>query len=310
MAVLFTNKRLHVGHRYRDWADVWYEPIGEPDDEGNVEFGLFTHPRGGPKRREPMDGEVAWNPYYDHANSESKKFAEKKRIQKQFLHDAYEYLAEGDPDKVQYLEEKHNNEDGDFVRWNSWFKHARKYKKVKMRTRVTRKKRRLATAKEAGIGEDDIEVNSDTSDDSAYDSEEEAAGGAESVKFPRTPESKPRNTEMNRKRKMGNDLGSGRQDSILPDGTKEPRLDRRERHTDGDIFMSGGLDAYSPNHGHADRNVSLSSLVYTINGRDLDEEEAFEQARQASMSQAPFGDFDARSQDDRGNPGLGGTHHN
>lgn len=111
MPIKFTFNRLHVGYIAKDWADVWYEPVGEPNAEGEAETGLYKiTTRNSAKRdaqyREPMEGEVKWHPHFDPANCESKSKGEKSRLQKQFLTDAYRYLAERNPETIRSLEDR------------------------------------------------------------------------------------------------------------------------------------------------------------------------------------------------------------
>lgn len=140
--VSFSRGRMLVGWRTRDWSKVFYERIGEPDEDGAAELGLFCYPRGSPGRREPMEGEVKWLPHYDVANSESSTKRERIEMQKQFLTDAHRYLNTGDQASLTALEEELNQPG--FSRWNSWFDEAKKWKRKNVRTRRKRRAARSA----------------------------------------------------------------------------------------------------------------------------------------------------------------------
>ena len=116
-------------------SDVWYEPQGEPEEDGEVDISLYSLSTGGKQPREPLESEVMWLPHFDWQSCEAKTVADKKRLQKQFLSDAWHYLEAKDPNRVKYLEKKFD--DPNTPRWRSWFVRAKKYKAAKMRKKVS-----------------------------------------------------------------------------------------------------------------------------------------------------------------------------
>lgn len=89
-----------IAHR----SQVWYDPIGEPDDDGGVEFGLYRYPAGEPGKREPMKGMVQWLPYFDPDTLDSSDRKEKKEIQKQLLYDTWVLLGAASREELEETE--------------------------------------------------------------------------------------------------------------------------------------------------------------------------------------------------------------
>lgn len=238
--ILFDKKknasfgRLHVGYRASHWTKVWYQPApeAEVDDDGTVEIGLFKLSTGGATRREPMMGEVVWLPHFELKVFKSTKNAEKERLQMQYLYDAWRYLNEPDPHQVLQLEQEL---DDPFNRqWQSWFEDAKKWKSSKLRRRSKRRTARTVAVRSAGIDLDNVEVNSDTSEDSAYESEEDL------FVRDKEPIGPPGSTG---KRKAGGN-GGGPPNKKSPNKSKSSPGDKakpRGRASDQDVPISGGL---------------------------------------------------------------------
>lgn len=175
MSIRFTRKRLHVGFRARDWHDVWLQPAMDEiqtNPEGEAEIMLYSYTIGKAGTREPMEGEVKWHPLFDIRNCESDKIAERARLQKRFLADAYKYLVETDPEAVRTLEEELDQPG--FSRWQTWFREAKKFKKTQMKQRDSRLRTRIQAARAGGLSQAEAqkEINSDTTD-SAYESDDD-----------------------------------------------------------------------------------------------------------------------------------------
>ena len=113
---------------------MWFAPEGEPNDEGEVEIDLFRFSTGDKDYREPLESEVIWHPHFDPGHCEANNAKDRKRLQKRFLSDAWHYLAATDIAQVRYLEGEMNHPD--WPRWRSWFTHAKKFKRTRMRLRV------------------------------------------------------------------------------------------------------------------------------------------------------------------------------
>ena len=209
---------MHVGYRLKDWSDVWYEPASEPDIEGEAKIGPFKLTTGEPGRRELYEGEVAWHPPFDEKRCESSKYSDKKKMQKQFLTDAYLYLAEKDLEIVRQMEE--DLDQPSFSRWQAWFSQARKWKKKKrIAKEAARRRRRRKVVRDGGMSEAEIEENSDSeSSDSAYESDGMESGSIEARKSGMPPP-KQRPTKANGKR-IATKKGSGSRKS----GPKKPKL--------------------------------------------------------------------------------------
>ncbi|KAK4550498.1 hypothetical protein LTR36_000077 [Oleoguttula mirabilis] len=129
MSVLFRYHRLAVGIREKDCTLVWYQPIVNDDGEvqeadGTAEIDLFRFVVGEPGYREPMEGEIAWFPWYDPDRFPSKKKQERLRLQKQFLNDAYKYCNAKDAAVVRELETELDYPE--YRRWDAWFEEAKK----------------------------------------------------------------------------------------------------------------------------------------------------------------------------------------
>lgn len=272
MSIRFTHGRLHVGYRKKDWSDVWTEPAkneeGKQDiymnEEGEPEIMLyrFTLGKAGCKE-ELMDGEVKWHPLFDDANCESSKRIARHRMQKQFLTDAYKYLAEKDPERVRALEE--DLDQPGFSRWQTWFKEAKKFKKTQMRQRDNRRQTRVQQATEAGATEFEIrkQVSSDTSD-SAYESdEEERVGTRRSTTHMPPPPRRP-----NKRKTAKNGVGGWKS------GTKKQRLSNisngSNQHRASSLLMSGGRGNRSASVESSNSRV-LGGNISTSEGRIDDE---------------------------------------
>ena len=87
-----------------DWSQVWYDPIGEPDDEGGAEYGLYRYPTGEPGKREPMKGTVMWLPFFDPDSFESGTKKERTSMQEQVLFDTWNLLGAASLEEVDEIE--------------------------------------------------------------------------------------------------------------------------------------------------------------------------------------------------------------
>ncbi|EME48230.1 hypothetical protein DOTSEDRAFT_51443 [Dothistroma septosporum NZE10] len=227
--------RLHVGFRAADWTKVWYEPDpdGNEDPDGFVGPKLYKLSSGAEQRREPMFGEVVWLPHFNIKHFASGQKREKERLHAQYLHDAWRYLSETNPDQVRQLEEE--LDDPKYRHWQGWFDEAKKWKSSRLRQRVKRRRSREAAAQSAGINVREVEVTSDTSDDSTYESDEDPFIRDKSTRHP-----PPR---ASTKRKAGGG-GGGPPRKKSPNKSKSSPGDKshhRSRVDDQDLPMSGGL---------------------------------------------------------------------
>ncbi|KAK5128839.1 hypothetical protein LTR85_000172 [Meristemomyces frigidus] len=263
MSVLFRNNRLGVGLREKDCTIVWYEPIigedGKEEEDGTADIALFRFDTGEPGYREPMEGEIAWFPWYDPDRFPSKKKAERLRLQKQFLSDAHKYCNAKDAAAVRRLEiELHYPE---YRRWDAWFAEARKWKRPKMKQRVNRRKAREMTATAAGV--DDADINSDTSEDSAYESESEVRARVSKKRGNMAPPPRPSGAGGKRKAKDSGPKGK-KQAPKRPKPNTSNRSSLASNHqSPSPLFMSGGLGS---------RRASLGRHS-TISGSSLDQDE-------------------------------------
>lgn len=98
------------------------------------DFSLFQYRAGEEQPREPLPAEVGWLPHFDPALCEvrgNNTKSQREKLQKQFLSDAYIFLAARDPKHIKDLEKKLHNPE--FRRWQSWFEEAKKFKKKQRR---------------------------------------------------------------------------------------------------------------------------------------------------------------------------------
>lgn len=248
MVVLFTRGRLHVGFRRRDWTDVWYEPAGDADSNGGRDIGLFRLTTGD-REREPQPGEVHWHPAFDVNNCESKTFRERLNMQRQFLADAHEYLAELDVDRVRELEEQLH--DRHFIRWDKWFEHAKKYKRTKMKQRESRRNK----GKESDSAED--------AEDSTYQSEAEQQRNAQTA-----AERMPPPDHLPNKRKRAKTLRDGRKAISKKFGSKSSFPHGRRPSP---MFMSGGLGEPAENEDVEDDHAPRYGPDRTQSGDELED---------------------------------------
>ena len=240
MIAIFKHKRLHVGFRAKDWADVWMEPVGDIDDEGEADFGLFRFTTGDKGYREPMRGEVVWHPHFDPKRCEADTKPDRESMQRQFLTDAYLYLSEKDSGKAKELEAKMDQPG--FSRWQTWFQHAKKFKNQKMK-----EKRRRDLARKAG---DD---NVSDSEDSTYESGEEENGRESHSQMPPPPN--PRT-----KRKAPSNFHSSRPTNpkrSRPEKSASRKTQSTQSHLD--LQMSGAL-------GSRDNTRRRGSIADSANG--------------------------------------------
>lgn len=283
MVVLFKHERLHVGFRQRDWSDVWYEPLGDEDPDGGASIGLFKLTTGGPNRREPMEGEVLWHPEFDIKNCESKNAKERAKIQKEFLTDAWNYLAEKNAAEVKRMDEELHQPD--WPRWQKWFEHAQKYKRTQIKQRESRRKKRTAIAEDGGATSAEVreDVNSETSeDDSAYntDSEQRTAKRTRSVSPNMPPPPKRRAKETNNLPRS-RDASLPRQDSR--GNSKRPDMSRQSTPR-----MSGGLSQTQGNGTPTNaRRLNATEPLFR-HGSDSDEDEMMD-TTDPHQPQSPFG---------------------
>lgn len=166
--------RLHVGYCLRDWCKVFYEPTDErdlEDDEAEVvpKFRFETNTANGSKRREPAEGEIAWLPHFDPQHIQTKKPKERDLIHKNTLRDAYRFLNEDDEERIRELKEE--LDDQNHRRWQTWFDEAIKFKETRLKTRARTRARRELNIRAVGMDPKGVEGLSDTSDDSAYESD-------------------------------------------------------------------------------------------------------------------------------------------
>ena len=276
MFVTFKRNRLHVGMRRRDWTDVWYEPIMSAwsDADGSVPMALFSNVKG-MESREPMDGEVYWHAHFDIANCESKSRRERDLMQRRFMYDAYRYCIEKDPEKVAALEL--DLDEPGFMRWQSWFCHAKIWKKKQLRdlkaNELRKQRKREMQAQMQGIPIDEVELSSDSDLDSAFESADERPV-SKAMNSPLTPPA----TATKRKA----------QPKKTNNGPKRPKTSSSNNRK-GSFYMSGGLGNNGNEiHREHDSDEGENSLfVQEVNGT-LNEDEALEQAiRESVAPQSP-----------------------
>ena len=141
MSIRFHHKRrrLHVGYRASDWSDVWMEQkadlenYGNEDetrDDGETNYDLYRFSTGGRGRREPMNDEVKWHQHFDPKNCDATTAAGRKKLQKRFLHDAFQYLTAKDAAQARAMEQDLDKPRE--ARWQSWFDMAKRYKRRQM----------------------------------------------------------------------------------------------------------------------------------------------------------------------------------
>lgn len=259
MSILFRHNRLGVGLREKDYTIVWYEPIGAGEDgqeeeDGTAEIALFRLDTGAVDRRQPMEGEVAWFPWYDPDRFPSKKKNERLRLQKQFLNDAYKYCNAKDAADVSQLEDE--LDDPKYRKWDAWFTEAKKWKRPKMKLRVTRRKTREQTAAAAGV--DDAEINSDTTVDSTYESEREERTRVRKKSGDMPPPPKPAGAGGKRKAASNKPKGKKQEPKRPKPSPSNHSSPFSSRHSAATQHMSGGLG---------------SRRHSTVSGTSVDEDE-------------------------------------
>ena len=270
--------RLCVGLRKCDWTKVWYEPISTArnnddrntfDDEGAADLGLFKYnnPYGEPGFREPMEGEILWQPHFDPAKFDSTKKKERELLQKRFLSDAYNYCAELDPVKVPKMEKDLRDEKN--RRWTSWFDIARKWKTNDMRLRGYRRK-----AREDLVPDDmdinECDINGDSSDDDDGDS---GYGGDDSRAMPPPPVPPPSGGNGKRRaedaRAKGSTSSSKRRRSSTNGLGPSSNSSMRDESPYPEHMMSGGRGRRTPS-----RSQSVASDNIYGNGDDHDNDDS------------------------------------
>lgn len=239
--IIFKNHRLRVGYRKEDWHDVWYAPAAhyEPDDDDYSEFELYKSPYGGRTANEPTEGEVVWIGNFDIKQCESSDRKERMRKHRITLYRAWKYCDETDPEQVRRLEEELNQPD--CRRWQSWFTHAKKWKRTKLQSRK-RKRNDLMNSEPvqavlaSGTLLSEVDITSD-SEDSAYGSEAEREMAEERRKKGLSMPPPPRP-----KRRRGRGRGkSSRKSRKGGGGGDDDRANDNEDEDDFPALMSGGL---------------------------------------------------------------------
>jgi len=242
MSVWFKHNRLHVGYRLRDWSDVWYEPrsvdASANDNGSRNDRELFTDSKG-MVEHEPLEGEVAWHPPFDPKNCEARSKPAIRVMHMQFLLDAHTYMSEKDVEEVRAFEEEKDAEYAGFARWQTWFSRAKAVKKKQM-TAQKRRAKRQRLSREAGIPLKESDINSDSSDNSAYESEEgrvqrQRATGA------MPPPPRPTKASGKRKQAYGERITSNPHSKRAKNSASASSARSSESRNIDDFSMSGGL---------------------------------------------------------------------
>lgn len=232
---------------------VYYEPSSKPNDNGEACIGLFANPNGSIKD-EPMLGEVLFNRLYNVEKDESKNKLERETIQRQDLYKFWRYLETKDAEEAADIEDEITAMG--MKRQNAFLLVAKDWRRTDTKVRAARRSRREGQAVEAGLAPEEAEINSDVSDDSAYESDEEeeirqrAKKGRGRGNMPPPPVPAPGN-KSNKKRKS-NDGAGGK-------GKKKSKSVK-----DSEMYGSGGLgDRGEERVGRGGRDQSIDRL----NGR-------------------------------------------
>ncbi|KAK5726789.1 hypothetical protein LTR15_002678 [Elasticomyces elasticus] len=258
--------RLFVGRRKTDWSKVYYEPISTAegdeahmeDNEGAADIALFRYEHGEAGYREPMHGEVYWEPHYDPKTFLADGKKEKDLMMKRFVHDCYIYCAERDPVRSKTIEDRFLQQDTRNMRWVTWLEMAMAWKKKDLGVRGRRRGNREETVRAAGINPRDLapaELNSDTSDsdDEGYgDDGQEGLGRRGSMGPPPTPKRKGSGSGTNGQKAKRSKNGTNGAGSPTPDRSRQSSA----------LFMSGGL-------GSPPSNRARSAYSPGVDGDDL-----------------------------------------
>lgn len=317
------NSRLHVGYCLRDWCKVFYEPTDRDidDDEAAVPaIYRFLTKQG--SRHEPAEGEIAFLPHFDPKHIQNTNKKQREEMQKRYLNAAYKFL-DADDEQIDDLIEEYT--DKSHRHWQSWFDEAIKWKKSRANRRDRRRARRVEGIEAAGIDPHDVEGLSDTSDDSAYETDSDNNDDSR-MRPPARPA--PRGTQRHGHGHSGSGIGSSnttrRRPAQSPLGGSSglsgiSRLGRRlgrsrpnrlggqlplfsedSDDNDGDFVMSGGVGGSpgpSPRGGLVNRTRGLSSGASDngfVSGVERLESEHFDRGPpEASIPQPRAQDEDA-----------------
>jgi hypothetical protein len=177
----FTRGRLLVGHRARDWKEVYFDPrqandaknAATEDTKGNKPEKVYFYLSKKSKEawEAPQKGEIFWYPWYEVNTFEANTHSRKSELQWEFLTHAYNYLSERDLDTLRIMEQELDNPE--WTRWNKWFEQAKRFKAKQMPERRQRRNARVQTGIAGGLSPKDADdqVNSESSD-SAYESDD------------------------------------------------------------------------------------------------------------------------------------------
>ena len=107
-----------------------YDEENEAKSDGEMNYDLYQFSTGGRGRREPMNDEVKWHQHFDPRNCDASTGPGRKKLQKRFLHDAFQYLTAKNAAQARAMERDLNKPRE--ARWQSWFDIAKKYKRRQM----------------------------------------------------------------------------------------------------------------------------------------------------------------------------------
>ena len=244
------KSRLQVGTMLETCTKVWYEPIGDEDDdkdgpcERGPDIGLYHSPQGDDNEPSPMLGQVKWFGYFEPTAGESRSKVERFIIQRRDLKVMLDYLDETDEAKLESMDEVLDNPRMS-RRYQFWLdaramKNEERRKKAQAQRRKEKLDRKAASIAEMIPGLHAAELQLQDTDDEGFelDDEEQVEKLVEKKRKAKEAMPPPPTGKTKKKRKSNDGPAGG-----LPNaGRGANRLPQTlNNHYNLPFNMSGGL---------------------------------------------------------------------
>jgi hypothetical protein len=175
MGIEFIHGRLVVGLWKEEWIKVFYDPHEPPEDltTPNLAPGilLYSHSRGEATDDEPMHGQTAWDPTFNHEYIASSKSAEKLLLQRKLLYDAWRYLMAKEPAQIATIKKQLQGSH----RQNMLLKELDKARRARTNLikQKNQRKAKRARLSDPNIPAKSIEDSDESDEDSGFDDDDE-----------------------------------------------------------------------------------------------------------------------------------------